>query len=160
MRLTILVLAAFLWGCTPEPEAPPAPPPAAPAPDIAPAASGPVIADAWVRSVPPTARMTAGYLSVFNPGPEELVIVGAESPLFGSIELHGTVMSDGVARMRYQDTVAVPAGEVVHFEPGGLHMMMMQPLDEIPSDGQIEISLVLENGERLEFLAQVGQPDD
>jgi periplasmic copper chaperone A len=47
--------------------------------------------------------MTAGYLRIYNPGPEPLVIVGAESPLFGSIEMHGTEMVDGVARMRHQD---------------------------------------------------------
>jgi periplasmic copper chaperone A len=163
MKLTILVLAALLWGCAPEPE-PAAPPPAATAPGAAPeaaaAATEPMITNAWVRSVPPSARMTAGYLSLYNPGPEELVIVGAESPLFGSIELHGTVMEDGVARMRHQDSVAVPAGEVVHFKPGGLHLMLMQPHEEIPSSGSIEMSVVLENGERMEFLAQVGQPVD
>jgi periplasmic copper chaperone A len=155
MRFTILVLAALLWGCAPEPDAPDAPPPA---PEAPPAAAGPLVSDAWVRPVPPTARMTAGYLDVFNPGPEELVIVGAESPLFGSIEIHGTFLEDGVARMRHLDAVTVPAGEVARFAPGGLHLMLMQPLDEIPSSGHIELSLVLDDGERLEFTAQVGRP--
>jgi len=158
MRFTILALAALLWGCAPEPDAPVSPPPAPPAPEAATAVAEPVISDAWVRSVPPTARMTAGYLSVFNPGPEQLVIVGVESPSFGSIELHGTVMEDGVARMRHQEAVRVAAGEMVRFEPGGLHLMLMQPVDDIPTSGAIELSLLLENGERLEFIAPVGQP--
>jgi periplasmic copper chaperone A len=161
MRILLLAVVAVLWACAPDP-APPAAPagaaaPAAPAP-ADPAAAGPVISDAWVRSVPPAARMTAGYLSVYNPGPEALVIIGVESPLFGSIELHGTVTVDGVARMRHQETVEVPAGEVVRFEPGGLHLMLMQPVDAIPASGTIDLSLVLEDGRRLEFTAPVGQP--
>jgi periplasmic copper chaperone A len=157
MRITIVALAALLWGCAPEPQAP-APPPAPAVSEAPAAAEGPVISDAWVRQVPPAARMTAGYLSIYNPGPEEIVIVGVESPLFGSIELHGTETVDGVARMRHQETVAVPAGEVVRFAPGGLHLMLMQPVGDIPSSGAIELSLLLESGERLEFLAPVGQP--
>lgn len=158
MRLITLALAVMLAGCSPD-----APPPAAttPAPAPAPVAtpSGPTITDAWVRQVPPAARMTAGYLRVANPGPESLVIVGAESPLFGSIEMHGTIMEDGVARMRYQDTVTVGPGEVVSFEPGGLHLMLMQPLDGIPTSGEIAITLLLADGGRLEFSAPVGQPE-
>jgi periplasmic copper chaperone A len=158
MKLMILALAALLWGCSPEPTPPASPPePAETAP--APAGTDPAVSAAWVRQVPPAARMTAGYLSIFNPGPEALVVVGAESPLFGSIEIHGTVMVDGVARMRHQETVTVPAGETVRFEPGGLHLMLMQPVDGVPSSGSIELALLLEDGQRLEFLAPVGQPE-
>jgi periplasmic copper chaperone A len=46
----------------------------------------------------------------------------------------------------------------VSFEPGGLHLMLMQPVDGMPSSGPVEISLVLEDGARLEFLASVGPP--
>ncbi len=164
MRMLLLAFVALLWACAPDP-APPAARPAA-APDAtaaapapaSPAAAEPIISDAWVRSVPPAARMTAGYLSVYNPGPGAIVIIGVESPLFGSIELHGTVTVDGVARMRHQETVEVPAGEVVRFEPGGLHLMLMQPVDAIPASGTIDLSLVLEDGRRLEFAAPIGQP--
>jgi periplasmic copper chaperone A len=156
MRLSILLFAALLWGCAPESPPPPAAPAATPA--AMPALAGPMVTGAWVRPVPATARMTAGYLDVHNPGPEALVIVGAESPLFGSIELHGTVMVDGMARMRHQETVTVAPGETVRFEPGGLHLMLMQAVETVPSSGAIPISLLLADGQRLEFLAPVGQP--
>ena len=158
MRFMLLALAALLWGCAPD-TAPPAPVPTA-SPATAPTTStvGPLVTDAWVRAVPPGARMTAGYLKIYNPGPEALVIVGAESPLFGSVEMHGTVTVDGMARMRQQETVTVHAGEAVAFEPGGLHLMLMQAVGDIPSSGTIEMALLLEGGERLEFLAPVGQP--
>lgn len=158
MRLMLIVLAALLWGCAPDTAPPASPPAAAPAAPPPVATTGPQVTDAWVRAVPPNARMTAGYLTVYNPGPDALVIVGAESPLFGSVEMHGTVTVDGMARMRQHETVTVPAGEAVSFEPGGLHLMLMQAVDGIPSSGTIEMALLLEGGERLEFLAPVGQP--
>lgn len=157
MRLITLALAAALLGCSPDAPPPAAPPPA---PAAVTAESTPTISGAWVRQVPPAARMTAGYLRVSNPGPEPLVIVGAESPMFGSIEVHGTAMEDGVARMRHHDTVTVAPGETVSFEPGGLHLMLMQPIDAIPSSGEIELALLLAGGARLEFSAPVGQPAD
>jgi periplasmic copper chaperone A len=158
MRLIVLATAALLWGCGPE-TPPQSPPPAqVPPPVSVPGEAGAVVSGAWVRAVPPTARMTAGYLSVHNPGPEPLVIIGAESPLFASVEVHGTEITDGVARMRQQSAVTVAPGEAVSFEPGGLHLMLMQPVDGIPSSGTVEISLLLQDGARLEFLASVGPP--
>jgi periplasmic copper chaperone A len=155
MRWIPFLFAAALAGCAPDAGAPE---PAAEAPVTAPATSGPAVTDAWVRQVPPTARMTAGYFRIHNPGPEPLVIVGVESPLFGLIELHGTFTEDGVARMRQQDTVTVPPGESVSFEPGGLHLMLMQPANGIPSSGTMELTLLLQDGSRLAFNAPISQP--
>lgn len=161
MRVLLLVAAVLLWGCAPEPGAPePAPASPTAGTTAGPDASSPTISDAWVRAVPPAARMTAGYLSVHNPGAEPLVIVGAESSVFGAIEMHGTVTVDGMARMRQEETVTVAPGETVRFEPGGLHLMLMEPVNGIPSSGAIDISLLLEGDERLDFSAPVGQPAD
>ena len=155
MKWIPLLLAAALVGCSPNADAPE---PAADTPEPAVTISGPAITDAWVRQVPPTARMTAGYFRIHNPGPAPLVITGVESPLFGLIELHGTFTEDGVARMRQQETVTVPPGESVSFEPGGLHLMLMQPVNGIPSSGTLELTLQFDDGTELEFDAPVSPP--
>jgi periplasmic copper chaperone A len=151
MKAILLAAAILLFGCAPD--APPTEGSSAGAP-----VTEPQVTDAWVRPVPPAARMTAGYLRIYNPGPETLVIVGAESEKFRSIEIHGTEMVDGVARMRRQPTVPVRAGETVSFEPGGLHLMLMQPVNGVPASGSIELKLVLEGGGRISLVAPVGQP--
>lgn len=155
MRLTTLLLACLLWGCAPggDSQAPAPAPEAAPRPE----AAGPLISGAWVRAMPPAARMTAGYLTLYNPGPGAIVVVGAESPQFGSIEMHGTELVDGVARMRQRHEITVAAGETVSFEPGGLHLMLMQPHNGAASSGEVELALMLEDGRRLTFSAAVGQ---
>lgn len=156
MRLIVLAAAALLAACAPEQDTPPAATSAAPGASTA--AAAPAVAGAWVRQVPPAARMTAGYLQVTNPGSEPLVIVGAESPLFNAVEVHGTEMVDGMARMRHQDSVTVAPGETVSFEPGGLHLMLMQAVETIPSEGEIPLALLLADGSRIDFTAPVGQP--
>lgn len=154
MRLIVIAAAALLAACAPEQDAPPAATSAAPAAS----STAPAVAGAWVRQVPPAARMTAGYLQITNPGSEPLVIVGAESPLFNAVEVHGTEMVDGMARMRHQDSVTVAPGETVSFEPGGLHLMLMQAVETIPSEGEIPLALLLADGSRIDFTAPVGQP--
>jgi len=159
MRLTVLLLATLLWGCAPDAPETSVPGDLPPEATAAAYAGSPVISDPWVRRVPPAARMTAGYLSISNPGTEPLVIVGVESPAFGSVELHGTIMTDGVASMREQEAVTVEPGDTVRFEPGGLHLMLMQPTDGVPTSGAVPMTLLLENGERIEFAAPVGSPE-
>lgn len=153
MRLILLAAALLLAACAPEQDNAPAATATADG-----AATTPAITGAWVRQVPPAARMTAGYLTISNPGSEPLVIVGAESPLFNAVEVHGTEMVDGMARMRQQDSLTVPPGGTVSLEPGGLHLMLMQAVDSIPAEGEIPLALLLADGERLEFAAPVGQP--
>lgn len=161
MRLLSVLFAALvlLAGCAPD-ATDQAPTPAVDTPQADAAGGEPMVEGAWIRSVPPTSRMTAGYLRIHNPGPEPLVIVGAESPLFGSVEVHGTTEVDGMSRMRQQESVTVAPGETASFEPGGLHLMLMQATDTIPSAGTVELSLVLADGGRIEFRAPVGQPAD
>jgi copper(I)-binding protein len=68
--------------------------------------------------------MTAGYLTLTNPGDRPLILTRVRSPAFDSIELHTTIMEDGVAKMREDKGVQVPPKGSVAFEPGGRHLMM------------------------------------
>lgn len=156
MRLTLLALVALLAACAPDDAAPPA----SPAPVAGVPSGALVTSEAWVRQVPPAARMTAGYLKLRNTGTEPVVLIGAESPLFNAVEIHGTVTVDGMARMRQQESVTIPPGETVSFEPGGLHLMLMQAVEQIPAQGQVPLRLLLADGESIEVVAPIGQPAD
>lgn len=111
----LLVLSVLLAGCAPPEQA------------------SPSVTDAWVRAAPPTAGMTAGYMTVTNPGNRPVLLTAVSSAAFDRIELHTTIMEDGIAKMREEDQVAIPAGGTVSFEPGGRHLMMFgatRPLSE------------------------------
>ena len=82
------------------------------------------ISDPVVRSTPAGAMAGAGYLTLRNTGTEteHLLAVEAEFP---RVQIHGMEMTDGVAQMTPMETVEIPPGESVTFEPGGLHVMFM-----------------------------------
>ncbi len=80
-----------------------------------------------VRAAPPGAPVMAGYLTLRNPGRRSVAITGAASPAFARVEVHRTVMRDGVARMEPVQRLEVPAGGTVRMAPGGMHLMLIRP---------------------------------
>lgn len=87
-----------------------------------------LVADDVVISTPrPGTSMTAGYLQLANRSDRPIRITSVKSPQFARVEMHETIVSDGVARMRPIESLTVGPGESLRFEPGGRHLMLMQP---------------------------------
>lgn len=60
-------------------------------------------------------------------------ITAVSSPIANMATLHLSQEVDGIMQMNMQDSITVPVGETVSFEPGGLHIMLMglsKPLAE------------------------------
>ena len=94
--------------------------------------SPPLVAtDVVVKPPMPGMRMTAGYLTLRNNTAEDIAIDRVTSPQFGKVEMHETVIEDGVARMSALGEVVLPAGEAVEFKPGGKHLMLMRPSEDL-----------------------------
>ena len=74
--------------------------------------------------------MAAGYLRIGNRSGSDIRITRVSSPEYGSVEMHETVIEDGVARMRAIPVLEIADGETVVFERGGKHLMLMQPAGE------------------------------
>ncbi|MEQ6916101.1 copper chaperone PCu(A)C [Halomonas aquatica] len=111
--------------------------------------------DPRVRAVPPGSTTTAAFMTLSNPGETDLALVGGRSPLAVTLELHNHVMVDGVMQMRRVEAIPLPAGETVHLAPGGWHLMMFD-LAAVPVEGErVELTLTLDNGERLVVEAPV-----
>lgn len=90
------------------------------------------ISDVWARK---TRRTTSAavYMRIHNATDKPDAILEAATPRASMTTLHMSSETDGIMRMEMQDTVALPAGETIAFEPGGLHIMLMgldQPLEE------------------------------
>ena len=92
----------------------------------------------------PMPRMKAGYMTLANNSDEAIVISRVSSPQFGRAEIHETVIEDEVSRMRPVEELTIAAGESVSLEPGGKHLMLMQPVDSPES-----VSLNLYTGDTL-----------
>lgn len=103
----------------------------------------------WVRAAPPGAKTLAGYLVLRNPCDAAVEVVGVESLDFGMPMIHRTVEEGGVSRMREAGRMALAPGGELRFEPGGLHLMLMQPLRPLAEGDVARVRLVLADGRRV-----------
>ncbi|MFC4729249.1 copper chaperone PCu(A)C [Coralloluteibacterium thermophilus] len=125
----LLALAACDRTPSADPDRAPDPQAAAPAPALQ---EGCVLhlVDGWLAPAPPVAPVRAGYLTIHNAGSEPVEIEGVSSPAFARVELHATEESGGVSRMRRLDAIEVAPGEALELAPGGLHLMLMDPVED------------------------------
>jgi copper(I)-binding protein len=79
----------------------------------------------------PGRAMTAGYFTLVNHGDRPVIVTRVSSPQFNVVELHESIVEDGISRMRRLHEVSVPARGSVQFAPGGKHLMLMQPVEDI-----------------------------
>jgi hypothetical protein len=130
MRLIVAAVAAFLL------------------PAAASAAPSVTIADAWMRALPGKLP-AAGYFTLHNGSGKEIVLTGAEAAACGSLMLHRSEASNGMASMSDVPNVSIPAGKSFSFAPGSYHMMCMGPSPQLKPGAHIPVTLIFADGTRL-----------
>ncbi|MEA5444533.1 copper chaperone PCu(A)C [Gammaproteobacteria bacterium AB-CW1] len=128
-------------------------------------AAPPVTAESpWVREAPPGSSVTAAYLDLVNQGDETITLVNVRSEEFRRAEIHETIHEDGQAKMRAVDEIAVPAEGRVELKPGGKHLMLHEPREELSVGDWAHLVLEFDNGQLLELAVPVkrrtGRDDD
>lgn len=114
------------------------------------------VEDAWVRI---TLDRGAAYMVIVNEGQVADVLVGAESPVAGSLSLHKTVMKEGgVVGMEPVSRLEVPAGARVELKPLSLHLMMTEVQGNLVPGQKVLITLQFEKFGQVEVEAEVRQP--
>ncbi len=79
----------------------------------------------------PGMPMSAGYLTLTNNTTQAIRITRVSSPEFESVEMHESVLEDGMARMYALGDLMILPGRAVEFARGGKHLMLMRPRDDI-----------------------------
>jgi hypothetical protein len=123
IQLTLLI-AVLLAGCSGDPH-----PPTSAAADSPPL----TVADLRIPQPLTGMRMGAGYLTLANNSAQDIRITHVVSPELESVEMHESILDDGVSRMKKLPEVVVPAGKTLVFEPGAKHLMLRYP-ESIPSN--------------------------
>ncbi len=93
------------------------------------------IENAWVRLVPSVSRVTAGYVTFKNVGPNYDELIKVETNATQSSSLHKTDHAGKSTGMRAIKSIVLPANGSVELKPGGLHIMM-RGLDHSKFDQQ------------------------
>lgn len=118
----------------------------------------------WVREAPPTARVLGAFMHLHNTTDQEMIITGATSPDFEHVEIHRTVVEDGMARMIAQDNLTLGPDSHIDLKPGDYHLMLITPKKSHVVGDKIEITLSYgESGSRTigaEVRKGMGKADD
>lgn len=88
------------------------------------------IAHPWSLELPPNAPTVAAYFVIHNTGKTADRLLSVDSPIAGMADLHQHLMQDGLMKMQQVQTVDVPAGGEVKFQPMGYHVMLMDLKDK------------------------------
>ena len=104
------------------------------------------VTHAWIREAPPGLMTLAGYASLRNNSGKPLQIVKLWSASFAGIEMHESVIENGMASMREIKTLDIPARQQVTFAPGGRHFMLMGATQALRKGDTVEISLQDQHG--------------
>jgi len=113
------------------------------------------IMNAWVREAHPNANVNAGYMTLVNVGPEEVRLVNVESEAFKNIEVHEMATVDGLMEMREVTDLVIPVHGQIHFEPGGKHLMLMGPREQVTTGQKIDMTLTFKSGRKQTLSVQV-----
>ena len=104
--------------------------------------------DAWVRSMPPGAQVSAAYGMLMNHSDQTVTLSTVSSEISGSAEMHEVIAVGDQRRMAELESIDVAPHETLIFEPGGRHIMLLD-IAATPVEGEnVEICAVSAAGSR------------
>jgi copper(I)-binding protein len=118
-----------------------------------------LISQATVRLLPPGLPNTGAYFAIENRGQVSRNVIGAFTPIAESAELHEHFVHENMMRMKKLQNVTIEPGQKVVFSPGNLHMMIFGLKQPLRSGQSVKLGLQMEDGERITFMATIGQPN-
>ena len=111
-----------------------------------PAASAPVVSEAWVRGTVPAQKVTGAFFTVTSP--VDASLTGVAAPFAERAELHEMKMSGTTMQMRMIDRLPLPAGKPVALTPGGYHVMLFGLRQRLAPGENVPLTLTIETGGR------------
>ncbi len=118
----------------------------------------PQVKDGWIRLTPGGTAMQAGFGRIENRCPMPATIVSASSAAYGRVELHESKVVDGISRMRAVPELRIAPDSGAVLQPGGLHLMLMQPKATLKPGSRVAIEFRLKDGRTLLGEFEVRRP--
>ena len=99
------------------------------------------IHEAWIKDLPAVVPVRAGYMTIVNRQAQKVIIESLVSESFARIEIHQTVEDNGLMSMRPVELLTIEPGETLKLAPGGMHLMMMNPLKPLKPGNKIAVTI-------------------
>ena len=104
--------------------------------------------DAWVRSMPPGAQVTAAYGMLMNHSDQTVTLSTVSSEISGTAEMHEVIADGDQLRMAELESIDIAPHKTLIFEPGGRHIMLLDIAAPPVEGGNVEICAVSAAGTR------------
>ena len=126
---------------------------------------GPLVVDhPYATPTPGPSRVGAVYFrKLHNSGPHPDRLIGASTPVAATVEFHQSTVSNGVARMRIQPSIELPARSEVPFRHNsspGHHLMLRDLRAPLKVGDKLTLTLHFEKAGRQDVDVWVQQPRD
>lgn len=114
------------------------------------------VTDIWSRPLPEVSVNGAAYLTIHNNGAKSERLLGATSEVAENVQVHTHVNQDGLMKMVHLEQGAeLPPGEVVKFQPGGLHVMLLGLNSPLTEGTEYDLTLEFETAGKLDVVVRV-----
>jgi copper(I)-binding protein len=111
-------------------------------------AAGVEVTGAWARATMPGQKVAGVYMDLRSDKAARLV--GVESKVAGSAEVHEMRNDGGVMRMRHVEALDLPAGRTVKLAPGGFHVMLFELNQPLKPGDKVRLTLKVDRGGKRE----------
>lgn len=101
---------------------------------------------AWVRGTVQGQKASGAFMEITSR--EATTLIGAESPVAGTVEVHEMRMEGDVMRMRALPRLALPAGKKVELKPGGYHVMLVDLKKPLAKGDKVPLTLRIEGADK------------
>ncbi len=112
------------------------------------------VTEAWARATPGKSTIGAAYATLTAPQGDRLL--GAESPVAATVQIHQHTMEGGVMKMRQVDAVPLPAGQAVTLSPGGYHIMLIDLKAPLVAGQSFPLTFKFEKAGAVETKVMIG----
>lgn len=97
----------------------------------------------------------AAYMTLTNVGDADDRLVGADTDVAETVELHETQTEGGSMRMQQVDGIAIPAGGEAVLEQGGLHVMLLGVDQDLSEGDTVGLTLSFEQADDQDVSVEV-----
>ncbi len=104
------------------------------------------ILDIWISEAPPTVSILAAYAKIQNISAEKQILIALSSPTFSKVELHLSKVIDGMATMKKQSSLAIPAKSFIELSPRNYHLMLFNPDTLLKAGDSVTITFTFASG--------------
>jgi len=107
-----------------------------------------LVKNAWIPEAPPVSKVMAAFMVFQNSSNKDINITEISSPDFGHVEMHLSVIVDGVAKMLPQKQLTIPANGQLVLKPGSYHLMLFNAKRALKSGDVAAIDITMSDGNR------------